>query len=89
MKDKTRYKDTKMTEFSVGDRVTKISDSHYPNLNFSGKPIIPIGSKGTVMRLRKPYDYTPNFNVLYVIKFDDYNFNDELIDQYKGSSLQK
>lgn len=78
-----------MTEFLIGDRVTKINDSHYPNLNFSGKPIIPIGTQGTVMRLRKRYEHTPNFYVLYIIKFDGYDFDDELMDQYEGASLQK
>jgi len=89
MKDKYRHNDITMTEFTVGDRVTKISDSHYPNLNFSGKPIIPIGTKGTVVRLRKRYDNTPCFYVLYIVKFDDFDFTDELIDQYEGSALQK
>ena len=89
MKDKKEHNYITMTEFSIGDRVTKINDSHYPNLNFSGKKIIPFGTKGTVMRLRKRYEHTPNFYVLYIIKFDDYEFYDELIDQYEGTSLQK
>ncbi len=78
-----------MTEFIIGDRVTKIKDSHYPNLNFSRKKIIPFGARGTVMRIRKRYEHTPNFYVLYVIKFDGYEYDDELIDQYDGTSLQK
>ncbi len=77
-----------MTDFSTGDRVTKINDSHYPNLNFSGKIIVPIGTKGTVMRLRKRYEHTPNFYILYIVQFDGYDYDDELIDQYEGSSLQ-
>lgn len=77
-----------MTEISVGDRVTKINDSYYPNLNFSGKKVVPIGTLGTVMRLRKRYEHTPNFYILYIVHFDGYDFDDELMDQYDSSSLQ-
>jgi len=53
------------------------------------KKNIPNGTMGTIMRLRKRYENTPNFYTLYVVKFDGFEYNDELIDQYDSNALAK
>ena len=72
----------------IHDRVRKTGESYYPNLNFSGKSIAPSGTNGTILRLRRRYENTPNFYILYVVKFDGYEYTDTLVDQYELSSLQ-
>lgn len=70
-----------------GDRVCKIGDPYYANLNFTGKKI-PNATLGTIMRLRNRYENTPNFYTLYVVKFDGFDYSDELIDQYNLSAIK-
>lgn len=76
-----------MIELSVQDRVCKKHGSYYPTLNLSGRCIAPIGTHGTIMRVRKRYEHTPHFYILYVVKFDGYDYTDDLIDQYESHAL--
>jgi len=70
----------------IGDRVYKKGESLYYT-NMYGKQI-PNGTAGTIKRLRKRYENTPNFYILYSIHFDRYQYKDELLDQYEASSLR-
>jgi ATP-dependent exoDNAse (exonuclease V) alpha subunit len=70
------------------ERFCKVGNPYYANLNFTQKNI-PNGTMGTIMRLRKRYENTPNFYTLYVVKFDGFEYNDELIDQYDSNGLAK
>ena len=70
----------------VGDRVYKKGESLYFT-NLYGKNISN-GTPGTIKRIKRRYENTPNFYILYCIHFDGYEYNNELLDQYESSSLK-
>lgn len=70
--------------FSIGTRVQKIGSCFYQNYDTG----IPIGSKGTILEVRNRYQGTPNSYILYIIRFDEYEFID-ISHQYIESSLSK
>ena len=74
-------------KFSIGDRVIKIGGSFYPNMNFSKRKIAKNGTKGTIVRIISLYRNTSKQIDLYVVYFDGYDCEDDLIDQYSSESL--
>ena len=73
--------------FSIGDRVVKRGDPFYNHMNFSRRKIAEKGSKGTIIRMICLYRHTRQQMNLYVVHFDGFDCEDDLIDQYTSSSL--
>lgn len=50
-----------------------------------------MGSKGTILEVRNRYQGTPQSYILYMIRFDEYEFIDiyDLSHKYTESSLKK
>lgn len=71
----------------INQRVKKISYCYYSHAGDNSN--IPIGSIGTIVRIRSRYIDTPNEYHLYIVMFDGYNFNDNSLDsQYDETSLE-
>jgi hypothetical protein len=71
----------------INQRVKKISQCYYSHAGDNSN--IPIGAIGTIVRIRSRYIDTPNEYHLYIVKFDNNNFDDNSLDsQYDETSLE-
>lgn len=76
-----------MIKFSIGDRVTKISDCYYSHAGDNSG--VSINEVGTIVRIRSRYVGTHNEYHLYIVKFDNHTFDEnELNNQYTDDSIK-